>query len=137
MKRTLKWVALTLGGLIGLIAIAVVVMYFVAGSRFDSTFQVSPAAVAIPADAASVERGRHIAQSYGICAECHGQNMAGRVVTDDPVFARMVGPNLTTGRGGIGSAYTDIDFVRSIRRGVKPDGKPIIFMPTEAFFISE
>ncbi len=118
----------------GLIALTVVVLYFVAGSRFNRTFEVTPATVEIPSDPASVEKGRRIAHSYGICAECHGDIMPGLIVEDDPVFARMVAPNLTTGRGGIGSEYTDLDFVRSIRHGVRPDGSPLVFMPSKAFY---
>lgn len=132
MKRVLKWVSLTFAGFIGLIVIAVTVMYFVAGSRFNRTFEVTPAAVKIPSGPASIEKGLHIARSYGLCAECHGENMAGRIREDDPLFGRFVAPNLTTGRDGIGSEYADIDFVRSIRHSVRPDGRPIIFMPSEA-----
>jgi mono/diheme cytochrome c family protein len=52
---------------------------------------------------------------------------------DEPIFMRLTAPNLTAGKGGIGSTYTDADWVRSIRYGVGRDGKPLIFMPSEAF----
>jgi hypothetical protein len=48
-----------------------------------------------------------------------------------PVFARLASVNLTRGKGGIGQTFSDSDYVRSIRYGVRPDGKPVIFMPSE------
>ena len=42
--------------------------------------------------------------------------------------------NLTSGQGGIGGTYTDEDWVRAIRHGVGPDGKPLIFMPSSEFY---
>ena len=41
--------------------------------------------------------------------------------------------NLTSGRGGVGRTYSDADWVRSIRYGVRPDGRGIIFMPSDYF----
>ena len=37
-------------------------------------------------------------------------------------------PNLTSGNGGIGKSYSDADWIRTIRHGVKPDGRVEIFM---------
>jgi mono/diheme cytochrome c family protein len=42
--------------------------------------------------------------------------------------------NLTTGEGGIAGSYTDADWDRSIRHGVGPDGKPLMFMPAQEFW---
>ena len=56
------------------------------------------------------------------------------MISDDPVFARLWSANLTRGRGGVGAAYTDNDYVRSIRYGVRANGKPLIFMPSEAYY---
>ena len=42
--------------------------------------------------------------------------------------------NLTAGQGGIGGEYTDADFVRAIRHGVDPDGKPLWVMPAQEFY---
>jgi hypothetical protein len=36
--------------------------------------------------------------------------------------------NLTSGEGGVGKSYTDIDWVRAIRHGVKPNGRVEIEM---------
>jgi mono/diheme cytochrome c family protein len=48
---------------------------------------------------------------------------------DDPVMGVLDAVNITTGEGGIGQEFTsDEDYVRAIRHGIAPDGKPI-FMP--------
>ena len=52
---------------------------------------------------------------------------------DDPVFGRLVPTNLTSGKGGVGGAYTDVDFVRAIRHGIGKDGRALIVMPSEFF----
>ena len=57
----------------------------------------------------------------------------GEVLEDDPVFGKLVPSNLISGKGGIGGRYTDIDYVRSIRHGVGPTGKPLVLMPSEYF----
>lgn len=48
-------------------------------------------------------------------------------------FARVAATNLTRGRGGVGAAYTDLDWVRSIRHGVLPDSTGAFIMPSEAY----
>jgi mono/diheme cytochrome c family protein len=44
------------------------------------------------------------------------------------------GANLTSGQGGIGQTYTDLDWVRTIRHGIKPDGSPILVMPSMDYY---
>ena len=45
---------------------------------------------------------------------------------------RVVGPNITRGRGGRGD-FTDADWVRAIRFGVRRDGTSLVMMPSEVF----
>ena len=52
---------------------------------------------------------------------------------DASIFMKLTAPNLTAGGGGVGSSYTDADWVRSIRYGVGRDAKPLVFMPSEAY----
>jgi len=56
------------------------------------------------------------------------------MMADDPVFARLWATNLTRGKGGVGASYTDADYARAIRYGVRSNGKPLIFMPAEAYY---
>jgi hypothetical protein len=48
-------------------------------------------------------------------------------------FAKLAAPNLTRGTGGIGAAYSDADWERAIRHGIRPDHTPLMIMPSDAF----
>ena len=75
-------------------------------------------------DAAALERGRYLYASRG-CVDCHGAAGTGRTFVDDGGLV-IAGPNITTGPGGVVAAYQPVDWVRTIRHGVKPDGRPAL-----------
>lgn len=133
MKRFLKWVGYIVGGVVALILLAVGVVYAMTSARLGKSYPLDVKAVEVPTDSMSVERGRHLVFAVGKCPQCHGDNLAGKMISDDPAFARLWSANLTRGKGGLGSTLTDADYVRAIRYGVKPDGKPLIFMPSESY----
>jgi hypothetical protein len=89
--------------------------------------------IAIPSDSASIDRGMRIATGFGSCTLCHDDDFGGRVYQDAGSLGIIAGPNLTTGRGGIGGARTDAELVRAIRYGVHPDGTSLIVMPSEVY----
>jgi cytochrome c553 len=64
------------------------------------------------------------------CVECHGDNLGGRVFIDVPPVGRLAGANLTRGRA---APLTDADWERAVRHGVRRDGKPLLFMPSNEF----
>ena len=64
--------------------------------------------------------------------------MEGNIYLDDPAIGRVVASNLTSGQGGVGSGYTNRDWVRAIRHGVRADRSAMLFMPaTEFYFLSD
>ena len=132
-RRVLKWVGITLGGLIGLIVVALVVVWFVVGGRLNETYEVRAASIAIPADAPAEARGWPLLIVGLACEECHGVGLGGDFIGDDLLFGRIVASNLTAGAGGIGATYTDADWVRTLRHGVDRAGKPLILMPSTEF----
>lgn len=128
----LKRIAIGLGVLLGLVGIGIVAVLLVGSSNVARTYDVPALAqLAVTGDSAQVARGAHLANIYG-CNDCHGENFAGNVMEDAPPF-RIVAANLTPGAGGIGSRYTIEDWDRTIRHGVKPDGRAVIVMPSAAF----
>jgi mono/diheme cytochrome c family protein len=133
MKRVLKWIGYVVGGLLVVVLIAIALVYAKTSSRLNRTYPTNVDAVAIPTDSASIERGRHLVFAVGKCVDCHGENLGGKLVIDDPAFATLWSANLTRGKGGIASSYMDVDYVRAIRYGVQRDGTPIVFMPSEAY----
>jgi len=133
MKRFLKWVGYIIGGFVLLILIAVGTVYAITSSRMSKTYPTEVETILVPTDPAGIERGRHLVSAVGKCAVCHGDNLAGKSVSDAAIFAKLNAPNLTSGKGGIGATYTDADWVRALRYGVRRDGKSLLFMPSEAF----
>jgi mono/diheme cytochrome c family protein len=129
----LKWIAYILGGLIAIIAVALVVFYFMSNQKLGNNFEMTPDAVTIPTDEASIEHGRHLVEAISPCGGCHAENFGGTMFLDDPSFAQIAAPNLTSGVGGIGATYTDEDWVRAIRHGVAADGRQLILMPSHWF----
>lgn len=81
---------------------------------------------------ATIERGRYLYLSRG-CTECHGVDGAGREFVNDGKGLVLRGPNITAGPGGVVAAYQPQDWVRTIRHGVKPDGRPAMIMPSEDY----
>jgi hypothetical protein len=45
----------------------------------------------------------------------------------------IAGPNLTRGRGGVGTTFRDADWDRAIRFGLHADGRSLLIMPSEVF----
>lgn len=130
MKNVLKWIAIVLGALVGVVALLVLVLHLVGSSRLANAPQVEVAAVTVPTDAAAVERGEHIVHFMGECVGCHGPNLAGNVFIDEAPIGYLAAPNLTSGAGGIGAEMTDEDWVRAIRHGIGRDGRTLAIMPS-------
>lgn len=89
-------------------------------------FSLLPAAVAQTADPDSVRRGEYLVNAGG-CVGCHtdaknkGALLAGGRPLKTP-FGTFYGPNITPDpQHGIGR-WSEADFVRAMRHGVRPDG---------------
>ncbi len=134
MRRALKWMGMSAGGLVVLIVVALAAVYALSSRAMARTYAIAPAALAVPSDSASIQRGRHLAVAINQCANCHGDNLAGKPFVDNPLMGRIYSSNLTRGNGGIGGSYTDADFVRAIRHGVGRDNRALLAMPADAFF---
>jgi mono/diheme cytochrome c family protein len=132
--KVLRWIGIGVGGLVGVVVLVALGVYAYGGWRLNRSFSVEPASVVIPTDLAAVERGRYLAAGVGVCITCHGENLAGQWMVNDPQLGYVRTPNLTPGQNGIGRSYTDADWVRAIRHGVGPSGKGIVFMPTDYYF---
>ena len=129
MRRLLKWLGILVAGIGIAIAALVAYVYVASGRVMARTYAVEPPRVPIPTDAASIARGKYLAEKVAVCTECHGTDLGGKVVYDDVTMGRLVAVNLTRGRGGLPADYSDQDFVRALTHGVKRDGRSVIFMP--------
>ncbi|MBI2873355.1 MAG: c-type cytochrome [Chloroflexi bacterium] len=133
MIKVLKWLGIGLGALLGVIVIAVVVLLLLGRSRVNRSYNIQVETVAIPSDAASVQRGQHLVEAVVGCTGCHGTNLAGKKVFEEGPIGRVYAPNITGGQGSATGAYTDQDWARAIRHGVSPKGKGLLIMPVEDY----
>lgn len=131
--RVLRWIGVVLGALVALLAVAAAGVYVASSVRLNKTYAIPAEQIDIPADPASIARGRHLATTIGQCVDCHGDDLAGRVFLDTPGIARISSANLTSGAGGVGATFTDADWVRALRHGVGPNGKALLVMPSQGF----
>lgn len=95
--------------------------------------QIAVNALPLPyrSDPQSLERGRDLFATRG-CAECHGADGAGREFVNDGRGTVLRAPNITPGGAAV-AGYQPRDWVRTIRHGVKPSGRPVMIMPTEDY----
>ena len=126
LLRVLGLIVAVLGALVVVAVAAVVILY---NSRANKVYSVPAANVVIPTDAAAIARGKHLVEAVSDCVGCHGPDLSGMAVIDDPALGTIYSRNLTTGEGGVGAELTDAQLVQIIRHGVKPDGKSLMLMP--------
>lgn len=132
MDKWLKRGGIAAAVLVVLAAVAVFAGLQLADRRMARQVAVQVKPVALAGDDASLLRGKYLFASRG-CVDCHGAAGNGRVFVDNGSDLRIKGPNITTGSGGVVAAYTVEDWVRAIRHGVAPSGRPLMVMPSEDY----
>ncbi|MBE0681642.1 MAG: c-type cytochrome [Anaerolineales bacterium] len=128
MKVVFKWIGIVLGSLVGLIIVAGLVLFLIGNARLNKVYSFEPSNLTIPTDEVSIANGKHRVES--LCAGCHGPDLSGvEGWFNAPPIGMIDSANLTSGEGGAGQKFTsDEDWVRAIRHGIDPQGKPL-FMP--------
>lgn len=129
--RLLRWTAYAIAAVVGVAAVAATAVYGLSARDMGRTWTIPPSPVVAATDSAEIARGRHIVSAIAKCQDCHGDDFGGQMLMNDPVFASIPAPNITP--AGI-PGYTDADFERAIRHAVARDGKPLVFMPAEAYW---
>jgi mono/diheme cytochrome c family protein len=128
----------TLGKVLAGIAVVIVLVlstiYVFSTQTLNKHIEYTDASPPIPRDSTAIARGRHLSRAISKCVECHGNDLGGQVVFDALPMARVVAPNLTSGRGGIAGDRSDDDFLRAIRHGIGPGGRALVLMPARNFW---
>ena len=121
MKSTFKILAvLTLLPVLGYGCV-----YALSENRLRSYAEFEPVELSIRQDSTTLERGRHVMRTRG-CFGCHGQDLSGRVFTEEWDWVKRGVPvNLTTYLRDNSSTTFDT----AVRRGVGRDGKALWTMP--------
>lgn len=132
MKKIIKRIGIGTSGLIVLLVLVAFGLSWRVNVRLNRTYNITPEAVIIPTDSDAIEEGARLVAIY--CTNCHGDELEGTDFFNDPTLAVIDAPNLTSGEGGVGSQLSDVDWVRAIRHGVGPNGKPLFIMPSRNYY---
>ncbi len=142
-NRTL-WKGLRWFGLLTLSAAsaAVLLVWIGARARLDRKYETHAVDIPVPypaegldakaALAGAIARGRHLVEVRYGCIACHGSDLGGATMVDDPALGSWFAPNITRGAGSRTRHYRMSDWDRIVRHGVKPDGRAAI-MPSEDY----
>jgi mono/diheme cytochrome c family protein len=125
----IKRIGIGFVGIVTLVFMAVFIGSSIQLNRDYENFSVSIDDIPIPGDEGAVARGEHIA-TIRYCGTCHGEDLSGGYLLNEPVLAVVPAPNLTAGIGGIGGDYSNEDWIRAIRHGVGQDGRGLVGMPS-------
>lgn len=130
----MKGFAVAVMALVGLLALAAGAVNVMGGRKLSRTYPIPEITTpGIPTDAATIARGEHIVRAVGVCADCHGPDLGGKVAMDAGPIGTIVAPNLTRGKSGIGNHFTDEDWIRALRYGLRKDGTSLLLMPSESY----
>jgi mono/diheme cytochrome c family protein len=133
MKNTVRYAGLAVLGLVALLVVAVTAVYGTSQYRMNRSYAFTGGELVVPSDEATIERGHHLFVTRG-CVDCHAHDLGGELIVDDPLAGRISGTNLTRGAGGVADRYTDAAWATAIRHGIRPDGKPLLFMPSYEYY---
>ncbi len=76
---------------------------------------------------ANVELGKRIYMVRSGCVDCHGANLAGVMVMDNPAMGSIYGANITPFNL---KNWSDEEIATAIRYGIHKDGRSLKFMPS-------
>ena len=130
MKRIMKIAGVATLFLVVILGAVVAGALWLGDRKAQRTVLVKVVPVAYASGPAALKQGKYLFDSRG-CAECYGANGAGRVVIDEPNGMYVKSPNITP--GGVVAQYAEADWVRAIRHGVDPRGRPLLIMPSEDY----
>ena len=110
MKKLLKWLGIIVAIIIGLLVVLVASIYILTNIRLNKSYTIQVESVEVPTDAASIEYGKHVAP-ISDCLNCHGPDLGGKVLIEDPMVGTIYSTNLTSGKGGSGKIFKDEDTI--------------------------
>ncbi len=132
LQRVAVWILRLFVLLVVTLGIAVLVLRHRSAAGLERQWNVPADTLLISRDSATVAYGAHVAALLG-CAGCHGPSLGGQRFVETPGVVTVWAGNLTGGPGGVGTTYSDADWVRAIRHAVAPDGRGLWFMPSQNY----
>jgi mono/diheme cytochrome c family protein len=125
--KIMKRIAILLGRLIALLIVVALVLSIAGGARLNQKVEIRPEAIDVPAADAALARGEHLVNVA--CRSCHGADLTGTPLLEDPAIGTIYASNLT----GLSETHSDAELMLAIRHGVDSDGRRLMIMPSESF----
>lgn len=132
LKKTFKILGIIAGIIVVVIAGFYSKAYISVHNRMDRKFTVTPQAITIPSDSATLALGSRLIKAKG-CTDCHAEDLGGKIFIDDDMLGHVIARNLTKGQGGLSKDHGVEDWVLALKHGIRKDGKPLLIMPSHEF----
>lgn len=129
-----KWIIRIALGLASIIVLFIAVVFGVSEVRVRKTYQVAAVnGLTVTQDPAQIARGKHLVTAVAKCADCHTEDLGGKVFIEPGPMGTVSASNLTTGKGGVLAGYTNAQLDAAIRHGVRKNGRGLIIMPSDEY----
>jgi mono/diheme cytochrome c family protein len=132
IKKILKFTGIFLGVITLVVLVYYAKVYITTEQRLHKRYDVQLQSFDIKKDSASLALGARLVKTKG-CAGCHSADLGGKIFVNDAAFGVLSAANLTKGKGGRPSNYSEMDFVRALKHGLRQDGTALIFMPAHEY----
>lgn len=132
IKKILKFTGIFLGVITLAVLVYYAKVYISTEKRLHKKYDVQVQSLDIKNDSASLALGARLVKTKG-CAGCHSADLGGKIFVNDAAFGVLSAANLTKGKGGRPADYTEMDFVRALKHGLRQDGTALIFMPAHEY----
>jgi cytochrome c553 len=132
IKKILKFVGIALAAIVLIACAFYLKAHISVSNRMNKEYTVELQSLEVPTDSATIAYGKRLVTTKG-CDECHGQDLGGQIFVDDPALGLIIAVNLTKGKGGLPADYDASDWLRSLKHGLRRNGKPLIFMPSQEY----
>jgi mono/diheme cytochrome c family protein len=132
MKRSIRILAIAVVAVAVLVGVLAAAAHLLSERKANRVIKLDVAPVAYATGADVIREGKYLYESRG-CVECHSADGRGKVFINDPNGLYVQAPNISPTADGVTAKYTERDWVRTIRHGVSPQGRPLIIMPSEDY----
>ncbi len=132
VKKAFKWLVIALLVVVFLALGGFVTVAGLSKSRVGHEYALETFELPEAEGSGDLAEGERLYRAWG-CIDCHGEDLGGKLAFEGGPLGTSHGTNLTTGEHGIGGDYTDEDMVRALVSGVRPDGTPLLFMPSHEY----
>lgn len=132
IKKILKGIGIFFGVVILAVSLYYVKVYVSTEKRLHKKYEVQVQSLDINKDSASLALGARLVKTKG-CTDCHSADLGGKIFVNDPALGVLSAANLTKGKGGRPADYSEKDFVKALKHGLRRDDTPLIFMPAHEY----